>query len=336
MKRRVVASIVVGLALGLALAGTLFYMRGGGGRQVAVFLTPGPPQPRVPPGEAGMDPAALEAAAEYAGKRNTRALVVGHGGHIVFERYWEGTTSETAVDPGFAPVLVALGVGSAMNDRLLGNLDAPLSNYLPEAEGEKAGFSVRQLLGGDAPGMSPAESADLLGVMLERVSSQPYPTFVAERFWKPLGAGALEFRQAGGNRSGSMSAACCVRARVGDWMRIGELLAHDGVFQGNQFTPPRYVTLMMKLAHKDSGRGFFMRVDGDFAAQDVAWLEGSDQQRLWIVPSLRLAILRIGAEAPSSEGWDEAMIPDSIIRGTSGWKPRSAGEGIDPKKYAPH
>ena len=30
------------------------------------------------------------------------------------------------------------------------------------------------------------------------------------------------------------------------------------------------------------------------------------------------------------------MIPDSIIRGTSGWQPTSVGEGVDPNKYAPH
>jgi len=57
---------------------------------------------------------------------------------------------------------------------------------------------------------------------------------------------------------------------------------------------------------------------------------------LWIVPSLRLTILRVGDEPPESQGWDEAMIPDSIIRGTSGWQSAKVGEGVDPSKYAPH
>ena len=30
------------------------------------------------------------------------------------------------------------------------------------------------------------------------------------------------------------------------------------------------------------------------------------------------------------------MIPDSIIRGTVGWQPRSVSEGVDPNKFAPH
>ena len=82
--------------------------------------------------------------------------------------------------------------------------------------------------------------------------------------------------------------------------------------------------------------GIFTRVGGTFAARDVAWLESAGKQRLWIVPSLRLTILRVGDEPPESKGWDEAMIPDSIIRGASGWQPSAVGEGVDPNKYAPH
>ena len=53
-------------------------------------------------------------------KRNTRALVIGRGGHIVFEKYWGDTTLDTPVDlPDFTPVLAPLLVGSAMNDRLI-------------------------------------------------------------------------------------------------------------------------------------------------------------------------------------------------------------------------
>jgi CubicO group peptidase (beta-lactamase class C family) len=327
----------IGTTIGLALVGFLLYrFAGKEAPPVVVSLTPGPPQPRVSAQEAGLDPQALEAAVAYAGARNTRALLVGLGGHVVFEKYWEGTSADTMVEPGFAPVLLALAIGSAMNDRLIINLDAPLSNYMADAGAQHGAITLRQLLAQDVHEMSPDDSTDALAQELERVTSQPYPQLVAERLWKPMEAGSLEFRAGDGRRRQGVVANCCVRARVGDWMRLGELLAHDGVFQGNQLTPPRYVSLMLTPVHKDSPRGFFTRVDGEFAAHDVAWLEGTHRQRLWIVPSLRLSILRIGDEPPSSQGWDEAMIPDSIIRGTSGWKPRPAGEGVDPGKFAPH
>ena len=62
------------------------------GNRLGDKLEPGPSQPRVSLGEAGMDPQAVEAAVSYAATRNTRALVVGRGGHIVFEKYWDGTS----------------------------------------------------------------------------------------------------------------------------------------------------------------------------------------------------------------------------------------------------
>ena len=88
-------------------------------------------------------------------------------------------------------------------------------------------------------------------------------------------------------RRGRARAAACARG-IGDWMRIGELLANDGVFEGNQFTPPRYVAHMLTA----DAQGFdawasSCASDGAFAAHDVAWLEAAGKQRLWIVPSLR-------------------------------------------------
>lgn len=320
-----------GIGAGIALALlALWHFTRESTEPVIVKLTAGPAQPKVPPGEAGIDPVALEQAVAYAGVRNTRALVVGRGGHVVFEKYWGDTTFETPVElSGFTPVLAALGVGTALNDRLIVNLDAPVTTYLPDAA---ESTTLRALLATEDGDV--ATNANLVARVLETVTKQKFDAIVAERLWKPLEGGDFSLVRAGG--SGAVRADCCLRARLGDWMRVGELLANDGVFQGNQFAPPRYVTLMATATHKDSPRGFFMRVDGAFAAHDVVWLESAGKQRLWIVPSLKLVILRVGDEPPADRGWDEAMIPDSIIRGTSGWQSAKVGEGVDPSKFAPH
>jgi hypothetical protein len=70
----------------------------------------------------------------------------------------------------------------------------------------------------------------------------------------------------------------------------------------------------------------------------VVRLEASGKQRLWMIPSLKLVILRAGGEPAAERGWDEAMIPDSIIRGMREWAPASTGAGsqADPNLYAPH
>jgi len=293
--------------------------------RVVVALVPGPPQPKVAPAEAGIDTAAIQLAVDYAGKRNTTALVVGRGGHIVYEKYWGDTTLETPIAASrFGEVLVPLLVGSVMNDRLIVSLDEPVANYLPEYADTAAGKgTIRDHLGSRVADSSPG-SPEVLTQVLERVTKQPFETLVSERLWKPMGAGEFSVRRPGLE----------VGARIGDWMRIGELLANGGVFEGNQFTPPRYVALMQTPTHHNSPVGLGLHVGGAFAA-DVAWL-ADGTQRLWVVPSLRLVILRAGDDPDQSDGWDEAMIPDSIIRGSSGWAPRSVGEGVDPNKYAPH
>ena len=343
--------------------------------RIVVALPPGPTQPKVSPDEAGIDMAGIQAAVDYAGARKTRALVIGEGGHIVFEKYWDDSTLDTPVDlSGFSPVLTALTLGVVMNDERSINLDAPLGGYIGAwADDPRGAISLRQLLtrssgfarpdGWPWPGTraaryalsadltpllldwpvdtalrlgeSPAAlNADILALALAGRLGQPYDQLLAERIWRPIGGG--EFSMARGARAG-----CCVRARIGDWMRIGEMLANDGVFEGSQLTPPRFVNLMLKPTYPNSALGYFTHVGarGMFAAHDVAWLEDKGKQRLWIVPSLRLTILRLGDEPASAQGWDEAMIPDSIIRSTRGWMPGgAAGEGaaVDPNRYAPH
>jgi len=338
--------------------------------RIVVAMTPGPPQPKVSPGEAGIDMAGIQAAVDYAGARNTRALIIGQGGHIVFEKYWDDSSLETPVDlSGFTPVLSALALGAAMNNERSINLDAPLGGYLEFwVDDPRGAISLRQLLtrssGFAKPGAWPwpgtlasryalsadlrpvlldwpldaalkqgespaAPNADILALALANKLEQPFDKILAELIWRPIEGG--EFSMARGFR-----ASCCIRARLGDWMRIAEVLANNGVFEGNQLTPPRYVGLMLKPTYPESTMGFFTRVGGTFAARDVAWLESAGKQRLWIVPSLRLTILRVGDEPPASQGWDEAMIPDSIIRNVRGWQPGAAGEGVDPNKFAPH
>jgi CubicO group peptidase (beta-lactamase class C family) len=303
--------------------------------RTVVQLVPGPPLPRVSPGEAGLDPAGLAAAVEYAGARRTRALLVARGGHMVFEKYWGDTTHDTEVElSGFTPALSALAIGTAINDKLIPSIDLPVSFYLPEVGGDRGAATLRQLLSRQSA--APEADVEMLARVLEKVTRQTFDAVIRERLWTPLGAGGFSLarhRLADGREA--VRADCCLRARLGDWMRVGELLANDGVFEANQFAPPRYVTTMLTPTHRDSPVGFFTHVGGTFAARDVARLEAEGKQRLWLVPSLKLAILRVGGDP--GDDWDEAMIPDSIIRGTSGWQPSGGAiDRNDPKNYAPH
>ncbi|HET9862399.1 MAG TPA: hypothetical protein VFP37_03090, partial [Steroidobacteraceae bacterium] len=163
-------SLAIVVALGL-LGGALYWFAGRDDREpVVVNLTPEPDQPRVSLQEAGIDPAAVEEAVSYAAGRNTRALVVVHGGHIAFEKYWGDTNFDSPVDTGFEPFLVALAMGTALNDRLVHSLDEPLSNYLEDAAAPEKDYTLRELLARDHEALSLEDSADLLARLLEHVT----------------------------------------------------------------------------------------------------------------------------------------------------------------------
>lgn len=345
-----------------------------------IDVTPGPPQPTLSLAEAGVDPVSVEEAMRYAETRNTTALVIGVNGHVVYQKYWGGTSLDSEVDlSSFTPVLSALVLGTARQNGEIRDLDTPLSTWLTEWSGDPRGtITLRDLLmgnsnlgkpgartwprslaagyyaGGDLeaallrwpqaekpyPAGSPPEvDADLLSLALSRAFKSDYASLLKERIWQPLEAGGFSVGVDGERGPGAhVRAGCCLRARIGDWMRVGALIANSGVFEGNQLSPPDYARLMVTPTHKGSARSVFMRVDGQFAAHDLVWLEADGRQRMWMVPSLRLVILRTGGEPAADRGWDEAMIPDSIIRGTRGWEPASssAGEKFDPNLYAPH
>jgi CubicO group peptidase (beta-lactamase class C family) len=129
------------------------------------------------------------------------------------------------------------------------------------------------------------------------------------------------------DRDGGMPhASCCLRARLGDWMRIAELLANDGKFQGEQIVSAEWVRKM--VASAETGRGLGYQVWSDeyvipfsgtselYAAKTIV-LKGFGKTRLWVVPSLGLTILRAGTNPDVDTSWDDSRIPNLIIRGAS-------------------
>lgn len=248
-----------------------------------------PAPPRVSPEEEGIDPAALEAAAEYAGKRNSSALIVGRRGHIVYEKYWNGTGFDTPVNTGgFNGAITAIAVGIAVDDRKLIVLD-----------------DLREQLRTD-PRAVPA--------ILEKATGQPYAEYLSQRLWKRLGAA-----------DASLSAdRCCLIARQGDWMRVGQILANDGVYQGDELVAPRWVQEMVQSGLHVS------RGTEAFATDDVRYLQGAGRSRLWVVPSLSLIILRTGSDPDDPQDWDETYIPNTIIHGVRDFMPRGSKPGETP------
>jgi hypothetical protein len=63
--------------------------------------------------------------------------------------------------------------------------------------------------------------------------------------------------------------------------------------------------------------------DEPFLANDMIYFDGKDKQRVFIIPSYDLIIVRLGENA---RGFDEAFLPNTIIRGLAGDNPKISSE----------
>lgn len=331
-----------------------------------------PPAPRVAPELEALDGRALTSAAAYAGAHDTLSLIVARHDHVVFERYWQDSNFDTLIDSrSFTRVLAPLAAGVAVAHRRIAWPDQPLRYFLPEWRTDPRGaITVRnlmQLASGLAPApesrapWSPAARAlygteltadmlarplagtpghtwaaqrsdpQLLSLAIERATGQRYATYLSQVLWRRIGAGNawLYLDRPGG----AAHADCCMLARQGDWLRVGELLAAQGNYRGYEIVRPGWVQLMRQpaAANVDFGAGLRLTAAGGgrapYVAPDTYAIDGGAGNFLWIVPSLQLVVLRTATRA--HEDFDESRIPNLIVSGARDFVPPAARPGHD-------
>jgi CubicO group peptidase (beta-lactamase class C family) len=330
-----------------------------------------PPAPRVSPETEQLDPKALEAAASYAGEHGSLALIVSRHDHIVFERYWHGTGFDTPADAqSFTRLLAALAAGTAVSHRLIAWPDQPVGAFIGEWSHDGRGeITVRNLLqmsSGLARSAGAASSRDLtatllhtqlartpgvtrvdqpsdpqlLALVIERATRQRYASYLSQALWGRIGAADAWLRL--DRQGGTAYADCCMLAHQGDWIRIGQLLVHDGNYRGDEVIRPGWITLMRTPAQSDPQFGAYLRVRWTpapgrevLAARDVFAVEGEGGNRLWLVPSLQIAILCTGPAAGRDAAWDDSRLPNLVIRGARDALPPAAQPGADVSALVP-
>jgi hypothetical protein len=337
--------------------------------------------PRVQPELEHLDGAALRAAAEYAGARKTDALIIGRHGHIVFEQYWDGGRFDAISDAdAFTPTIGALMVGVALRDRKVGAMSEPVANYIDVLRGTaREAITIADVLH-SASGLAPAEpgsspwaaaqrelygtsllssclsrelvqgpgrrwvqqpcDSQLVARLIELATHDRYAGYISARLWKPIGAADAWLTRE--DEAGAAWAHCCLRARRGDWMRIGELLVSDGHFQGEEILPPGWVAEMLAASRAQPNFGYQVwrgqpfqgstapgSPSEPYAADDTYLLKGAGKSRLWFVPSLSLTILRMGSNPEADPDWDDSRIPNLVIRGATDFVPPVPKSGAE-------
>lgn len=173
----------------------------------------------------------------------------------------------------------------------------------------------------------------LLVMVLEAATGQRYAHYLSERLWRPVGNrdAAVWLDRPAGLARGATS----LYAVPMDWLRLGVMLLDGGRVGGRRVVPGHWIREMTRPSPANPlygylvwiGRkhapertlaafeGFKASAQAPFAAEDVFYFDGLGGQRVYVVPSRRLVIVRTGVLARE---WEDATLPNLLIEGLAG------------------
>jgi CubicO group peptidase (beta-lactamase class C family) len=294
-----------------------------------------------------------------------------------------------------AKPMTAIAVGRAMALGKIRSLDQPVADFIPEWRTDerrrlilvrhlldmRSGFLpqsmspdpahilnraylhprhdeiiIREYPVVDAPGSRYEynnASSEMVAVLIERATGRRYAEFISSEILQPIGA-------PGGNvwvnRPGGVAhSGCCLMLPAEAWLRLGILLAADGVWESRRLLPAGYVTEMRRPTRENPYYGLGVYVAGEYTprrgfahpereadsrkvlhsepylAPDLFLFDGNANQVVYIIPSERLVILRMGDNPPRGEGkeWDNTVLPNTVLRGILRARAGAAPNGPD-------
>lgn len=169
----------------------------------------------------------------------------------------------------------------------------------------------------------------MIGWAIEAKSKMRYAKWLSETIWKPIGASDASLwidREGGWPRY-----SCCLHASGQDWLRIGLLILNKGKVDGKQVVSSGWIEQMVAPSPanpnyglqiwrgsphnpaRSYGKSVGVKIPAaqPFAREDVYYLDGSAGQRVYIVPSAEMVIVRIGA--PRLD-WDDSELPNILLK----------------------
>lgn len=166
-------------------------------------------------------------------------------------------------------------------------------------------------------------NSQILGLLLERATRETYADYLSSRLWQPLQA-----RDAAvwlDRPNGHAKTFCCLFATPRDWLRVGQLLLQRGRVGAQQVVPAAWIERMLEPSPLEPTFGYFIWLKArtadypnvnqaatvPFLAEDTFYLDGRGHQRVYVIPSRELVIVRAGETPPN---WDDAVIPNTLVR----------------------
>ena len=318
--------------------------------------------------------AALDAAAEFSLAQQGHALMVLHKGEVIHSSFSEGMDQSTPTDTfSMHKSVLALAIGVAIEDGLIGSVDDRVGDYIAEWQNDPRGdIPLRDVLTmssglklfpfGDPDGKSVAlglsnnvngvalsypmvdapgdefrynnVNSQIAGIVLQRAlmaaGEGRYADYLERRIWCPIGNSEANLwldREGGSPRFYAF-----LMTGAENWARIGELIRHDGMANGQAVIPADWIAEMGKPSAANPQYGLQVwrgtpwtavrkyspqspqgvPHSAAYAADDVLFFDGFGGQRVYVIPSAELTIVRTGEV---NMGYDDATIVNLVLGG---------------------
>jgi len=280
---------------------------------------------------------------------DVQSVVVLHRGQLAFEFYRAGLTADSLQDTqSVTKSVLALLFGIAQAGGLVRGPDQLVALRLPEMLRLGADARVRQLrfehlLGMTAgwPGEQSARrdrdddlrqlvrrpfvadpgarfaydngAANLLALALANAVGQPLSSYARQRLFEPLGIRHFAWRQgAQGHDLGALGLSLSTRAIA----RIGELVLHQGQWQGRALLPAAFVRAATERRSAggpplDAAYGYLWWVASTAPSRKserrTTMANGYGGQWIYVVPALELVVAATSRRTPESAARGQAL-----------------------------
>ncbi|MBU3672061.1 MAG: serine hydrolase [Sinobacteraceae bacterium] len=182
-------------------------------------------------------------------------------------------------------------------------------------------------------------TSEMVAVLIERATGVRYGEWLSREVLQRIGSpgGTIWVNRPGG----TAHSGCCLMLPAEAWLRLGVLLMQDGVWEGKRLLPAGYVQAMRTPTAENPYYGLGVYVAGRYIARrgfanpardtearrvlhsepyladDLFLFDGNSNQVVFIIPSRRLVVLRVGDTPPRGAGaeWDNSALPNLLLRG---------------------
>lgn len=315
---------------------------------------------------------AIAAAQAYSDAQKGVSLIILQDGKMLHESYVEGVTRTTPTDSySMHKSLVALAIGIAIKERIIGSANDPVGRYIDEWKNDRRGkITIRQLLNMESglklysftdPGTKSMElllaadinavaldhpladqpgaefrynnvNSQIVGIALERALQREgyrsYAAYLEQKLWCPLGNDEANLWL--DREGGSPHYYSGLFTGPHNWGRIGEMIRNEGKIDGKQVVPAAWIKAMAEPAATNPNYGLHVWLgspaDGTrryskqskvtvthsapYLADDVMFFDGFGGQRVYIIPSKGMTMVRTGQV---NLAYDDAVIVNLLL-----------------------